>query len=40
MPIAGIDHIALPTADGERFLDFYKRLGFSSTDEDEWRAGR
>jgi catechol 2,3-dioxygenase-like lactoylglutathione lyase family enzyme len=40
MPVAGIDHIALPTADGERFLDFYKRLGFSSTDEAEWRAGR
>lgn len=40
MPIAGIDHIALPTADGERFLAFYRRLGFSSTDEAEWRAGR
>ena len=40
MPIAGIDHIALPTADGERLLHFYKRLGFSSTDEEEWRAGR
>jgi catechol 2,3-dioxygenase-like lactoylglutathione lyase family enzyme len=40
VPVAGIDHIALPTADGERFLDFYKRLGFSSTDEAEWRAGR
>ena len=40
MPVAGIDHIALPTADGERFLEFYKRLGFASTDEAEWRAGR
>jgi catechol 2,3-dioxygenase-like lactoylglutathione lyase family enzyme len=40
MPVAGIDHIALLTADGERFLDFYKRLGFSTTDEAEWRAGR
>jgi catechol 2,3-dioxygenase-like lactoylglutathione lyase family enzyme len=40
MPVAGIDHVALPTADGERFLEFYKRLGFTSTDEAEWRAGR
>lgn len=40
MPVAGIDHIALPTADGERLLEFYKRLGFASTDEAEWRAGR
>lgn len=40
MPIAGIDHIALPTADGERFLHFYERLGFRSTDEADWRAGR
>jgi catechol 2,3-dioxygenase-like lactoylglutathione lyase family enzyme len=40
MPIAGIDHIALPTADGERFLAFYKSLGFTSTDEEEWRAGQ
>jgi catechol 2,3-dioxygenase-like lactoylglutathione lyase family enzyme len=40
VPVAGFDHVALPTADGERFLEFYKRLGFSSTDEEEWRAGR
>jgi catechol 2,3-dioxygenase-like lactoylglutathione lyase family enzyme len=40
VPVTGFDHIALPTADGERFLDFYKRLGFASPDEEEWRAGR
>src|SRR5438132_11668904 len=40
MPVAGFDHIALPTANGERFLAFYKSLGFTSPEEDEWRAGR
>jgi catechol 2,3-dioxygenase-like lactoylglutathione lyase family enzyme len=40
MPIAGLDHVALPTADGERFMAFYKRLGFTTVDEDEWRSGR
>jgi catechol 2,3-dioxygenase-like lactoylglutathione lyase family enzyme len=40
MPVAGFDHIALPTANGERFLTFYKALGFTTTDEEEWRAGR
>jgi catechol 2,3-dioxygenase-like lactoylglutathione lyase family enzyme len=40
MPIAGLDHVALPTADGERFMAFYKRLGFTTVDEDEWMAGR
>jgi catechol 2,3-dioxygenase-like lactoylglutathione lyase family enzyme len=40
MPVVGIDHVALPTADGERFLAFYKALGFTTTDEEEWRAGR
>jgi catechol 2,3-dioxygenase-like lactoylglutathione lyase family enzyme len=40
MPVAGFDHIALPTANGERFLAFYKSIGFTSPEEDEWRAGR
>jgi catechol 2,3-dioxygenase-like lactoylglutathione lyase family enzyme len=40
MPVAGIDHVALPTADAERLLAFYKQLGFVSPDESEWRAGR
>lgn len=39
MSVAGFDHIALPTADAERFLAFYKALGFTSPDEHEWRAG-
>jgi catechol 2,3-dioxygenase-like lactoylglutathione lyase family enzyme len=40
MPVAGIDHVALPTANGERLLAFYKALGFTTCDEEEWRAGR
>ena len=40
MPVAGFDHIALPTANAEKFLAFYKSLGFSTTHEDEWGAGR
>jgi len=40
MGVARIDHVALPTADAERLLAFYKRLGFSSPDEAAWRAGR
>ncbi len=39
MPVAGFDHVALPTADADRFIDFYKKLGFSIIDEDEWRRG-
>jgi catechol 2,3-dioxygenase-like lactoylglutathione lyase family enzyme len=40
VPVAGIDHVALPTADAERLLAFYKSIGFTSSDEQEWRAGR
>ena len=40
MPVTGFDHIALPTANAEAFLAFYKSIGFTSTEEDEWRAGR
>ena len=36
---ASIDHIAMPTANAEKLLDFYKRLGFSVNDEEAWRAG-
>jgi catechol 2,3-dioxygenase-like lactoylglutathione lyase family enzyme len=39
VPVAGIDHVALPTADAERLLAFYKSLGFTSSEEEEWRAG-
>ena len=39
MPTVSIDHVAMPTANAERLIEFYKRLGFSINDEDEWRAG-
>jgi catechol 2,3-dioxygenase-like lactoylglutathione lyase family enzyme len=39
MPVAAIDHAAIPTADAERFLAFYKRLGFGFHNEDRWRRG-
>lgn len=40
MGTVSIDHIALPTADAERLIEFYRRLGFTINDEDEWRAGK
>ena len=39
MPVTGFDHAALPTADSERFLAFYKGLGFGIEGEEAWRAG-
>ena len=39
MPTVSIDHIAMPTANAERLIEFYKRLGFTINDEAEWRAG-
>ena len=40
MPIRGFDHVALPTADAEALIAFYKRLGFPIFYEEEWRAGK
>ena len=39
MPVTGLDHLALPTADAARFLAFYEALGFGTEHVDEWRAG-
>lgn len=39
MATTGIDHIAMPTANAEKLLEFYKRLGFSINDEEKWRNG-
>lgn len=39
MPVVGFDHVVLPTSDSERFIEFYKRLGFGIIDEDKWRRG-
>ena len=40
MATASIDHIAMPTANAERLIAFYKRLGFTINDEEEWRDGK
>ena len=39
MATVGIDHLAMPTADAEKLIAFYKKLGFAINDEEEWRAG-
>lgn len=39
MPIAGYDHTALPAADPEALIAFYKRLGCPTIGEEQWRAG-
>jgi catechol 2,3-dioxygenase-like lactoylglutathione lyase family enzyme len=40
MSVAGIDHVAMPTANAERLIAFYKRLGFLINNEAEWRSGK
>ena len=40
MSTVSIDHIAMPTSNAERLIEFYKGLGFTINDEEEWRAGR
>src|SRR5262245_14919585 len=40
MPVVGFDHVALPAQNPDALLDFYKRLGFRTIYEEEWRAGR
>lgn len=40
MPTVSIDHIAMPTANAERLMAFYKRLGFPINNEEAWRAGQ
>ena len=39
MSTVSIDHIAMPTANAENLIAFYKKLGFHINDEAEWRAG-
>lgn len=39
MPATGIDHIAMPTANADRLIAFYKKLGFPINNEEEWRSG-
>src|SRR5262245_62148094 len=40
MPVIGYDHVALPAQNPEALLDFYKKLGFGTIHEEEWRAGK
>ena len=40
MPVTGFDHVALPAQDPEALIAFYKKLGFGTIHEEEWRAGK
>ncbi len=40
MSTTGFDHVAMPTANAEKLIEFYQRLGFTINDEDAWRAGK
>jgi catechol 2,3-dioxygenase-like lactoylglutathione lyase family enzyme len=40
MPIAGFDHVALPTDRPEEMIEIYERLGFQVPDLEEWKASR
>ena len=35
MGTVGIDHLAMPTANADRLIEFYQRLGFDINDEDD-----
>lgn len=37
MPVAGFDHVALPTARPDELIAFYGRLGFEVPDVEAWR---
>ena len=39
MAIRGFDHVALPAQDPDALIAFYKKLGFPTIHEAEWRAG-
>jgi catechol 2,3-dioxygenase-like lactoylglutathione lyase family enzyme len=38
MSIAGFDHVAIPTAEPEAMLRFYRALGFAAPSPEEWLA--
>ena len=39
MSMIGLDHVAMPTANAERLIAFYKKLGCEINDEEAWRKG-
>src|SRR5262245_60049998 len=38
MSVAGFDHVAIPTAQPEEMLRFYRTLGFAVLTPEEWKA--
>ena len=38
MPVIGFDHVAMPTAQPEAMLRFYRKLGFTVPTPEEWTA--
>lgn len=36
MPVAALDHVALPTSQPEQMLRFYRDLGFQAPEPQEW----
>ena len=39
MPVSRFDHVAIPTADPEAMIAFYRALGFAILHEEAWRSG-
>jgi len=37
--IESFDHVALPTHDAAAMIDFYRKLGFTTVGDEEWRNG-
>jgi len=38
MPVVAFDHVAIPSSQPEQMLRFYRDLGFTAPDPDEWRS--
>ena len=38
MSVIAFDHVAIPTARPEEMLRFYRALGFSAPEPEDWRA--
>lgn len=38
MSVTGLDHVAIPTADAERTIAFYRELGFGVPTLEAWRV--
>jgi len=40
MPVTGWDHVSFPAGDPDALMAFYKRLGFETVNEEEFRSGK